>query len=148
MKKAALLTLLSLCALLAFAQKNAVFFLYKGSIYTAHDSTLNPNITKQVDSNANIHFSIKGKNDFIFNCTYDPTKSQTGYYKLSDILLSPKVYFLSYLTELSSCQFVNQFKDAYSKYKNTTYFIVPVLDGRDDNLCFEVTFPNPFLAPQ
>ena len=149
MKKIALTALLFVCCSHLFAQKDTVFFLYKGSMYSKHDSTLNLNIKKTIGSTGNVSFSVKGENDIIHRCTYYPTYNRKEFLILRKILMSPKVHFLNYLSELNDKEFVVNF--GYSNYQSvdTIFFLVPLLDANAYTIsCFEVSFFSEFLLPE
>ena len=149
MKKAALLTLLTLCALHTFAQKDTVYFLYKGSLYGKHDSTLNRSIRKKVEPDYSVRFVVKGKDNTVSEFCYFPDYNRINLRNIRRILASKKVFFLSYLTELNEREFIAKFGYVYLNRGNFAFFIVPLLDaGQDLVPCFEVTFFSEFLMPE
>ena len=139
-------TLLTLCALHTFAQKDTVYFLYKGSLYGKQDSTLNRSIRKKVEPDYRVLFEVKGKDNAVFYFDYHPVYNRKNLRNIRRILASKKVFFLSYLTELNEREFIAKFGYVYLNSGNFIFFLVPLLDANANVVpCFQVTFINEFL---
>jgi hypothetical protein len=135
-----------------FAQKDTIIFLYRGSMYPPHDTTINKGIKKDINfSNGDVLFSIAGANGTNHLLMYSNILSEKEFITSQRILLSKRVYYLDYLAFFDEKRFLKEFgyigRDNYKK--NTVVFLVPLLDmGAYKGPSYEVLFVSTFLEPE
>ncbi len=151
MKKIILLLIFFSCNIALFAQKDTLFFLYRGGMYPPHDTTLNSGIKKKVNwNNGDVIFEIAGMNGTNHSLMYSTILSKKEFMSLNRILLSKKVYYLNSLALLDEKSFIKKLGLLGYEYsrKHTVVYLVPLLDmGVCKWPTFEVLFVSDFLAP-
>jgi len=147
MKKILILFILFFCSIILFAQKEPIFFLYRGSMYLQHDSLVTPSIKKTMVSDGNVAFRIVGVDSSIHKLQYIAVTNKKDFLGLNKILLSKKVYYLNDLTQFDKMSCVDEFGNMGCKNSDVIVYIVPLLDIDTYTVpVYEVSFLSTFLT--
>lgn len=149
MRKPFVLLFLIFFCISTYAQKDTVYFLYKGSINNNKPCTLSDiSIKLDVNKNGNIFFTIPGKFHTMHKLSHFVSYDKNELFSLAKVLIKERVYYLNVLSKLDEKGFLNEF--GYVGYQNSAviFYIIPLLDVEDSNVpALEVSFFSKFLLP-